>query len=628
MRRALSLIILSVASPLPAFALEEPIVVTASRVEEPLERIGKSVSVISQDDIENEGSISIVESLRDVPGVRVQQLGAAGKLATIRIRGTRSFDTAVLLEGMPLRDPSDPQGSVTPFIEDLLVDDVDQIEVIRGGSSTLYGSRAMGGVINIRPRRGEAGPPRLSTRVEGGTHHTWRQTYQVSGAQAGLDYFTGYTRLTSKGLRENDGYSTDSYSGNLGYVPDPKLELRFLINADYADSDLNDSPQILGGVFNEDTNDPNDWRKTRLLHYSGLIRNRPSDSLEQVVRVGFVDTDRRFVRGVDAGDPVSDDSEFDGNTQNIEYQANVILSNAYSITLGGEYEREWLSQTVPPVEDHFNLYRYAAYLENRLSMLDENLNVSLGGRVGHHEAAHTYESAEGAASYSFDKTGTRLKGHAATGFREPSLFELFGRFTASDGTVFNFGNPGLKPERGTSWDAGLEQKLWSDSVKLTGTYFRYDYSKRILFRDAGYANVNGGHTRGVELEARWWPSDELSLFATYTRTDGRMDGGGLENVPHTYLTAGADIEFLERFKLTVDVVHKGDEPTRIFNLDNFTSDLFEAASYTKADARLAFDWTEDFGVWFRVENVFNQEIVESGFRNAGAAFYGGAKIEL
>ncbi|MBI4372517.1 MAG: TonB-dependent receptor, partial [Candidatus Omnitrophica bacterium] len=157
----------------------KPLVMTPSLMEEPLDRIGRSVSVVSAEQIEAQGSQTLIEGIRNVPGVSVRQMGSLGDFSSIRIRGTRPWDTAILMEGMPLRDASDPQGSFLPFTEDLFTGHVSQIEVMRGTGSTLYGSEAIGGVINMRMKQGIEGRPHVKVELDGGTFGTIHHAYQV-----------------------------------------------------------------------------------------------------------------------------------------------------------------------------------------------------------------------------------------------------------------------------------------------------------------------------------------------------------------------------------------------------------------------------------------------------------------
>jgi vitamin B12 transporter len=611
-----------------ASQIEDPIVVTGSRIEKSVQRIGKSVSVVTSDQIEESGATSLVEALRNTPGVRMQQLGSPGKLATIRIRGTRSFDTALLVNGMPLRDPSDPRGSVTPFIEDLLLDDIQQVEVIRGSASTLYGSDALGGAVNIILKKGTKEGVHVRSLFDGGTHHSYRHSHQVSGVSKSSDYFLGYTRYTNEGFRGDDAFNISTYMTNFGYTPDPKLEIRYMTNAYHSKTDLNDGPTFKNGTFVEDINDPNDFSKTRLFHYNALIKYRPHERFENIIRLGFSDSDRRSVARVDESDTSFRDDQFDGNAQNFEYQSNITINNRYSISLGAEYEREWMSQTVNNTEDEFNQFRYAGYLENQLSFLEEKLNIAIGGRIGYHETSHTLQSGEASASYLIGNTGTRLKSHFGTGFREPSLYELFGRSSSDFGT-FTFGNKTLKPEKSISWDMGIEQNLFGNSLKLVAAYFRNDLQKKIDFIGASYNNVEGGNTHGFELEALWHPVDSLKIGLTHTRTDGRADATSLVDIPRNLSGATFDWKMLDTVYFHADLTFKGDEQFQVFEpAPTFTSHLVHGDEYFKLDAKLSYQMTGDLQAWVRAENILNDDIIERGFRGPGATFYGGVKVEF
>lgn len=605
-----------------------PLVITPTRMEEPLSHIGRSVTVVNSKQIEAQGTYTLTEAIRNVPGVSVRTMGSLGDFSTIRIRGTRPWDTAMLIEGMPLRDASDPQGSFLPFFEDVFTDHFSQIEVMRGTGSTLYGSEAIGGVINLRMKQGEEGRPRVKAQFEGGTFETIHHAYQVSGGVKGFDYYLGFSQNGSEAIRNPDTYGSRSFGVNTGYQWEDDFEARFMLNAVDSNLNVNDSPSLLNDILIQDSADPNHVRDARFVHYSSFVRYRLNEHIQPKIKLGFMDTDRRFDNGIDTIDIRATDSQFDGNITNVEPEIEFTLNEYYSFVSGFEYEREELRQLVNNRWDSFDVYRYGPFLENRFSFFEKTLNLSAGARLSHHEELETHESGELSGSYLIEKTKTRFKGHFGTGFREPSLYELFGRSLSSRGILSTFGNPNLKPEKSISWDAGLEQKFFHDSITASGTFFKNEFSRRIAFIGRQYAMREGGYNQGGEFELKWRPIENLQLAASYTRTFSEADGRSVTGLPRNLFSLNLDWKFWNRFHYHLDLTHNGKEQIALFSIPSFTTKFVDQKSYEKVDMKLSFDLNDHLTLWARGDNVFDANIIEDGFQNPGAQAFGGVSMEI
>lgn len=598
-----------------------PLVITATRLDEPLNRVGRSVTVIAADEMDSQGSYTLTEALRNVPGVRVLTQGQVGDLSSVRIRGTRSFDTIFLIDGMPFRDAADPQGSANAFVGDLFTDNFEQIEVMRGTGSTLYGSEAIGGVVHLRMKRGREGRPRATITYEGGSYHTHRQTYQLSGGVKGLDYFMSYSHVGTSGIRSADGYGGHVFGGNWGFKWEDHLELRFMLNANGSEIDVNDEPGFANANNNEilqDSSDLNRVRRARFVHYNSFLRHRLTDHFEHTFRFGFADTDRRFMDGPDENDIGFSDNQYDSNISNVEYQMDILINDHLSAITGLEHEREQLVQIISDKRDEPALYRFGWFLENRLSFFEDTLNFSAGGRLSHHKQSRTHQSGELSGSYLLRPTDTQIKGHFGTGFREPSLYELLGEY----------GNPNLKPEKSIGWDIGVIQKLFAGTVTMGAAFFKTEYSKRIIYTNRVYDRVDGGASQGLEFECIWQPIKDLKLGGSLTKTFAKADGQSIPETPRTAFGLNASWKFLNRFQYSVDLTYQGDQQALFFGNVSPYVRLMDQDSYTKVDIKLGFDINDHMTVWLRADNVFDAEFTERGYRNPGAQFFGGISMEI
>ena len=186
-------------TPSPGEAEAEQVVVSATRFDIPLDQSPASVSVISSEDLEQKQIQRVSDALREVPGLSVVQTGTAGQLTSVFMRGLPSEDMQVLLDGIPIN-----QGlSGAMNFADITTDDIDRIEVVRGPQSTLYGPRALAGVIQIFTKQG-TGTPGAMVAAEGGSYDTFREWGQSDGKIGDFDYSVGASRLDTDNARPNN----------------------------------------------------------------------------------------------------------------------------------------------------------------------------------------------------------------------------------------------------------------------------------------------------------------------------------------------------------------------------------------------------------------------------------------
>src|SRR4051812_20346278 len=231
-------------------AVNGSVVVTANGTAQSADEISKAISVLSDQTIESRKEVNLAESLRGLPGVRVQQQGSYGALTTIRLRGQRTFDTAILLDGLRVRDASDINGSAVPFMTDFLPADLDRVEVLRGSGSSIYGTNAIGGVINLMPKSGQ-GKPSFDFGFDGGSLGLFRERIKGSGGlgrRAGYSF--GLTRVdVRKGVDGNDEYGNTAGAGRIDFDATPSIKISGSFYGTIANARVNDSPFALPAAF-------------------------------------------------------------------------------------------------------------------------------------------------------------------------------------------------------------------------------------------------------------------------------------------------------------------------------------------------------------------------------------------
>ncbi|MGH9845366.1 MAG: TonB-dependent receptor, partial [Blastocatellia bacterium] len=701
------------------FALEiagpsEMVMVTAAGTPQTVDEVSKAVSVVSAQEIEQRGEYSVAESLRTVPGLRVQQLGGPGTFTRIQTRGLRDSDTAILVDGLRLRDASSTQGDATSFIEELFTVNSDRLEVLRGSGSSLYGTNAIGGVVNVISDQG-GGPAHGQLQLEGGQLGLFRGRAQLAG---GFDenrfIYSGGLSL----LNVSDGVNktpTRNFSGQgfaqYNFTPNISLSTRLFGNTAFLQ--LTDSPfappigvtlppagsivnavalsleqqkrfeagqPITPGSANYVPNlrDPDNRRDSNFLTAAVIFNQRINDSFGYRASYQRANTNRQFSDGP-AGvrfEPLFNSaSNFDGRIDTFNLQADAKLGQYNLLTTGYEFEREEfigrnrnenpnLTQRVNAgtnvtqrsnaffIQNQFRAMenRFQAAAAFRVQSFDLTQPEFFGGTSVYSgrqfESPKTAYTGDGSVSYFFSSTGTKLRAHAGNGYRAPSIFERFGS-SYFNGVFSPFGDPRLRPERSIAVDGGIDQRFAKDRVQLSATYFYTRLQEVIVFdstgfitpatdpfgRSGGYRNTGGGLARGAEFAVNAKPYRTLDLNVSYTFTNAvnRVASsvpGFLRTFvqPRHAFTLVAAQQITRRLDLVFDMFAYG---SYYFP---FSSRAFKFSGPVKADLGASYTLPMNDRVNLRfygkVENMFDREYFESGFRTPGAVFTGGMSLRF
>lgn len=606
----------------------EPVVVTATRIEVPIEHVGKTVTIISAEELEKQKATSLADALRNVPGLLIQHQRGPGGMTSIKIRGLDSEYTQILIDGLPVRDPSDPQGTAVEFMDDILIEHIERIEIVRGSSSTLYGSDSVGGTINIITKKGTE-TPELFVSFEGGSMSTYQEVAGIRGMLGSVNYSLTGKRMDSEGIDDHDEYNETAVSGRFGI--DLRQNLSLTMQLKYLDSkiDLNDSPGILDDVFIKDQDDPDDTREKTLFNSGVVLSHELSENIDYTLKIGYVDVQREFTFGPEGNEfGFGSDTTYSGNTLNAEAQVNYSLHDTNLLTVGYEYEGEEFKQELGDRKDTPAATRHAVYVQDSLFVLDETLDIVPGIRYMNHDQAGDRIDWEVSASYMVGESGVRLHGHVGTGFRAPSLYELYG--ASVFGTdLFEFGNKDLEPEESLGWDIGVELKAFEEKLHFDMTYFSNTFDEIISFEDVGYENVDGGESKGIEVEAAWRVTDDLAVTGSYTYADTEdANGEKFFGVPEYEMGLHLNYTFLEKFNLDLAMTVKGDEDIPLFDSMIYMSRRCRNDGSTTVDVALGYKVNKHFNVWTRIENLLDKEYTVGGYEAPGASFFGGIKFML
>lgn len=601
------------------------IVVSATKIETPINEIGSSITLIPAEEIERKQERTLPDVLRTVPGLNVVQTGGPGGKTSLFTRGTNSNHTKVLIDGIDANDPS--QDGVFDFGQ-VFTSDIAQVEVLRGPQSSLYGSDALGGVVNIVTKQGE-GPPQFRGMLEGGSFETFNQSASVSGSTSRFNYafnvahsVTDDTPVTPLDLlppgrkRINDSYENTTLSTKLGVDVTDTLSLSAV--ARYTDSTLfftGEDFSFFPSVPAADQSEQNARQfftrgEARLTLFGGAFKNR--------FGVGYTNY-RTTIQAPDTGFGLPPENINHGDRLKFDWQGNIELAKGQVLVLGVEDYEDRLIDSPISVENS----NAAGFAELQSEILP-HLFTAASVRYDNNERFGDKITWRIAPAYIVPQTNTKLKASYGTGFKAPSLTQLFVSFPA-----FNFfANPDLQPEESEGYDMGFEQPLFEDRFRFGATYFHNDITNLIGANPTFTTLINVGRatTEGVEAFAAAAITDRLDVRADYTYTDARDDTTGLELLrrPRHKASVSASWRPIDRLSISATLLYVG---SQVDGNRSFSVQRLDTPDYYLVNLAADYDLGRGAIVFARIDNLFDRRYENpTGFQRPGFGAYAGLRV--
>jgi vitamin B12 transporter len=594
----------------PAEEEAPAVVVTATRFDIPLDQSPASVSEIDAPDLERKQIERVADALREVPGLAVVQTGTPGQLTSVFMRGLPSQDMQVLLDGIPIN-----QGLAGQFdFANLTTDAIDRIEVARGPQSTIYGPRALAGVVQIFTKRG-AGEPGVTFTQEGGSYGTFRESLDSDGKIGQVDYAIGASRIDTDNARPNNQYRNTAGLADVAWSPIEQLRLGALFAYSLSDAG---SPNMIS------TPKPLDNLLTEKWFFAPHVEFRLADWWDHKLIIDY-DHERQV------NDPNQD--RFVGPTRalfervTVDYQNNLRPVSWLTLTSGFFYNRVDAGQMRPFVlfgpkfiSDHTK--EIAGFLQTTITPITDLIFVA-GGRLDHFNQFGDVWTYRFAGSYRIEQTNTMFHSSVATGFSPPS----------SQDKIFG-DNPGLQPEKDLGWDLGFEQRLWKNRVTAGATYFHNDLSNVVgLNGQFQTLNLGAAETQGVETELHAQPIADLFLTASYTYLEAEKtsaagisqpQGSRLPRRPRHEIYASASYLWCKKLRTTLSA-----KWVSARERENFGAPNLSIEDYNFANFAAEYEVNQHMSVFGRIDNLTNEHYSEVfGFPALGRAAYGGVKVRF
>ncbi|WP_442755234.1 TonB-dependent receptor plug domain-containing protein [Methylocystis sp. JAN1] len=632
---------------------DQEIVVTPDRVEEPRSRTASSVSVVTSAQIEKRASLGLANALRGVPGLDLYESGGPGTQTSVFLRGATPGQTLVLIDGVRVGDASSTDGSVDLGM--LAATDIDRIEVLRGPQSALYGSDAMGGVINVITRKGH-GKPRGSVMLEGGAYGTGHTRATVSGSEDRLSYafsvdalhteaFPRYGYRINRPLTIGDGVTPlpplppNDPTNRMGATARLAYQLTDEVSVEggftgYDNAIRFDNPYafVAADVFNPANHSHATFAQGYARVDAGLfdrmLHNRVTIYANETMRDNW-QTESCFDANFNA---YACRLGFRGDRRGLEYQGDLKLGVFGLATFGmanwTDNSHTWQGGPVlpdPKAPAHFVQTTHSGFAQHQFTLFDR-LDLIYGGRIDAVQSGPTFITWRTTAAFRFDETGTKFRGSAGTGAKVASLYQRFSQY----------GDPTLKPERSTGYDVGFDQKLLGDRVTASVSFFDNRFQNLIDFGSVPtcsitqvfgcYYNVGRVETKGVEFagEAEIIPG-MVRARASYTRLVAKnlMTERSLFRRPPDKGMASLIYSGIPGAELEARLLAVGATP----DYDYINAKRVTLPVYARVDLYANYKFDERFSIFGRIENVGNayyQEVYNYGA--PGRSLYGGMKF--
>lgn len=619
-----SLLTLAAACPAYAQAIEnqqattvlKEIVIRNGLTDSPLRKSGRSVTVITAEELESQNIQYVSDALRSVPGFAVSRSGSYGSLTQVRVRGAEGNHLLVMIDGVEVNDPDSGEFDFSS----LATYDIDRIEIIRGPQTTFAGSNAMAGVVNIVTKSGVSGKSTSSAQTEFGSNGRKMGALSTRGGSQGIRYAFSATAQDTDGI--NIAESGDEKDGNRNTTLNGKVSLDL-----FESTTLDGSLRHVRAYNDIDAGDPpadsDHFSKNRETYGALTLTNRAlDDQLTQKLLLSASDI-YRFTHGQYG------DGWQDSNRYRAGYQATYTFDQSdaikHAFTLGTDWKREV-----------HNTERYSsAFSRNTTSILGEykgeyfdQLFINLGARHDWNDAFKDAATWTTSAAWAIPDSQLRLHASAGTAVTNPTFTEQFG-YTPSG---FN-ANPSIRPERSLGWDVGAEVQL-SDELSIDLTYFNQNLKDEIYTDYTASMSLNrDGLTKrqGVEISAKLDLDNGITLGGSYTYTDASVQktaGGTRERAKrrpeHSGSLDASYVFYDNRARIFAEAIFNGKmDDTGYVGWSSFDVTL---KNYTLVNIGGSFKFSDQIEGYARIENLFDTRYTEVyGYNTPGITGFAGLK---
>ncbi|WP_340103801.1 TonB-dependent receptor plug domain-containing protein [Rhodohalobacter sp. 8-1] len=596
------------------------IVITASKIPQARRETTKPVQIIDRAEIEKNTGRNLSQILNQQSGIRVNDsFGAPSNGRILYMQGAAATNTLILVDGLAISDPSGTGGLFDLRL--LSTENIERIEIIKGSQSTLYGTDAIAGVINIITRKGGDDSINGNGQFSYGSYDTFNGSLGVNGAVTqGVRYNVSYSRESAEGISaaenpgsegsfDKDGFNNDSFFGRIDITPVENLTISPFLQYSSYDGDYD------GGAFSDAENE------FTLKMFSPRLQVEYNAERARVnAEYNYTRTERSFVNSFG-------ENEFEGRFHNADLFGNYSLTDYVQVLAGLNYQ----GFSIPAAEGGSSrnasiISPYATVYLNDAA----GFSAELGYRLNNHTEYGSNSTFSVAPSYKLAEN-VKLFGSVTTGFKAPTLDELFGQFGA---------NPDLDPQRSLYMNAGVEAYLLDQSLKFSAQYFNREIDDLIIYATAGFVNRDRQNDQGIELSGDWIVNSNLTLGGWYNNLDGEITQEGengsvtesnLIRRPENSFGFRADVQPLEHLTIRLNGEYNSERSELYFNPNNnFAAEDVTLDAYTLVNVYAEYSLLDQRLTLFGdVQNLFNTDFTEVyGYNTIGTSLKAGVKVNF
>jgi vitamin B12 transporter len=641
------LILAALLLPTLAFADNDEllIVITSTGNETPLNQSPGTTLVVTSEEMKKHGDIHVADALRRLPGITLATNGPAGQTTSLFARGTNSNHTLVMLDGMVLNDPSSPAGAFD--FSTLSIDSIDSIEVVYGPVSTLYGSAAAGAVINMISKKPPQGSQR-SFQLAAGNNGYLASGLSVSGRQDRFSYLLslahqqsdGETSVLQKAVYDNisqevedDGFRNSRLTTKLGWQLSDTTAINLLA---FSKRSMNEIDEWL---FED-----RDWRIHSNERGAQLnLSHRPEHAeWDASVSLRYLSTQRDSDNPRQLPTENLIENSFDGTRKELETRINYFTHEAHTISLVGNWTNSVMRSSgtsrygsiygdfVVDESSHANAENVSLALQDQW-LGEHGLSITGSLRSDWHEAFGQHNTWRLAANQSFADSRGRLHIAAGTGFRAPTLNELYGFSPTNYGTAYR-GNPELLPEESETIEAGIEYQFMQPDIRTGIRLYRTRFKNLIqTIYDVDYnstsENISEADINGAEISLNWQAGRRTSIDLNYSYTDAVDSDSGETLLRRPLHQANLMVDFAQSDRLShwIQMHYTG----KRYDISPVTYSGAEMAGYTLVNIGSHYRWSDSLTLFGKVSNLgdITYEPV-AGYKGAGISGIAGFNIQL
>ena len=606
----------------PADSLElDQVVVTASKIQQTLRETTKPVQIIDRAEIEDNAGRTLSQILNQQSGIRVNDsFGAPSNSRILYMQGAAATNTLVLIDGLAINDPSGTGGLFDLRL--LSTENIERIEIIKGSQSTLYGTDAIAGVINIITRKGDAGPLNGNAQLSYGSYSTFNGHAGVNGTlNSTVQYSASYSRESSDGVSaaENisnsgtygdDGFLMDAFNGRIDIAAAPNMTISPTIRYTNYAGDYD------GGAFMDADNEFD----LRMLS-PGVQFKYGTDRYNLNADYSYTRTERSFQSAFGT-------NEFEGRFHNVDIFGDANL-NSYVKFLAGINVQDLAIPGMGDVEGRSATIT-SPYATLYLKDVLKGFNTELGFRLNNHSEYGSNSTFSVAPSYR-PVDNIKLFTSLTTGFKAPTLDELYGPFGA---------NEELDPQTSTYFNLGSELYLMNQTLKVSAQFFVREIEDLIIYAGNSFINRDRQNDRGIELSADWMVFNRLSIGGWYNYLDGEITTEGengqtsednLIRRPAHSIGFRAGVTPLDNLTFRLNGEYNGERSDIYFNPNNgFAAEDVTLDPYLLINLFAEYSFADgQFSVFADAKNLLDSDFTEVyGFNTMGTNLMAGVKVNF